>query len=66
MKLNQSKDTSVTGKALNIIRGFNKLQIIIGYLFRMCLLHAVLVEDYFSNVTSAMYRQNHDKGTITV
>lgn len=65
MKLNQSKDTSVTGKALNI-RGFNKLQIIIGYLFRMCLLHAVLVEDYFSNVTSAMYRQNHDKGTITV
>lgn len=66
MKLNQSKDTSVTGKALNIIRGFNKLQIIIAYLFRMCLLHAVLVEDYFSNVTSAMYRQNHDKGTITV
>lgn len=50
----------------NIIRGFNKLQIIIAYLFRMCLLHAVLVEDYFSNVTSAMYRQNHDKGTITV
>lgn len=48
MKLNQSKDTEITGKALTIIRGFKKLQMTITCLLRMCLIHAVFVENYFS------------------